>query len=191
MAKLTKNEIEDYKLNNVTRLVLYLAFVIIGFTLYNKSYIKLSTVERAFGITFIITGCIYVWMSSREKKIFLSNWDVIFGIISALSGLLLIINPGNVTNCIYLYFAIFLFSCFCQKLVVALKLFKAKDTAAKLTLVTSIFCLFLGVVCLFGPFNSMSINEQCGLYAIFYGIVQFANTVLLNDHEKAIIKHNK
>ncbi|MBO4601216.1 MAG: DUF308 domain-containing protein [Bacilli bacterium] len=188
MSKLSKSEIGDYRLNNLTRLVLYLAFIVIGLVLYNKNYIKYSTVEKALGVTFIITGAIFVWMSSREKKIFLSNWDVIFGILASLSGLLIIINPGNLANSIMTYFGIFIMVCALQKLVVAIKLYKVKDSAALVTLITSLVILFLGIIVFFGPFNTMSINEQCGVFAILFGILEFANTVLLNDHEKAIVK---
>lgn len=188
MSKLSKSEVSDYKLNNLTRLVLYIAFIIIGAVLYNRTYIKFSTIQKCLGITFIIAGSIYVWMSSREKKISLSDFDVIFGILSAICGLLLIINPGKLNNAIMIYFGIFMIICGFQKLVVAIKLFKAKDTAALLTLVTSILLIVIGTILLFGPLNIMSINKQCGLFAILYGIIQFANTVLLNDHEKQIIK---
>lgn len=188
MAKLSKSEVNDYKLNNATRLVLYIAFIIIGAVLYYKTYIKFSTIQKALGITIIISGTMYVWMSSREKKISLSNMDVIFGILSAVSGLLLIINPGNLTNAIMIYFGLFIIICGFQKLVVALKLLKVKDTAAILTLVTSIILIILGAVVTFGPLNVMSINRQCGIFALLYGVVQFANTVLLNDHERQIIK---
>ena len=191
MSKLSKNEINDYKLNNVTRLILYLSFIVIGLVLYNRTYIKFSTVEKALGVAFIVTGSIFVWMSSREKKIFLSNWDVIFGILAAISGLLLIINPGNLTNSMMMYYGIFIVICSLQKLVVAIKLHKVKDNAFLLTLLTSLLMTFLGIIVFFGPYNSMSINEQCGLYAIFFGILEFANTVLLNDHEKAIVKVKK
>lgn len=188
MARLSKSEVNDYKLNNLTRLILYIAFIVIGAVLYYKTYIKFSTIEKALGVTIIIAGSIYVWMSSREKKISLSDWDVIFGILSAVSGLLLIINPGNLTNAIMIYFGIFIIICGFQKLVVALKLLKVKDSAATLTLVTSILLAILGVIVAFGPLNIMSVNQQCGIFSILYGIIQFANTVLLNDHEKQIIK---
>lgn len=188
MARLSKSEVKDYKLNNLTRLVLYIAFIVIGAVLYYKTYIKFSTIQKALGVTIIIAGSIYVWMSSREKKISLSDWDVIFGILSAISGLLLIINPGNLTNAIMIYFGIFIITCGFQKLVVALKLFKVKDSAATLTLVTSILLVILGFIVVFGPLNIMSVNQQCGIFAILYGIIQFSNTVLLNNHEKQIIK---
>lgn len=191
MPKLSKFEANDYKLNNFTRVVLYIAIIIIGAVLFNKSYIKFSTIEKCLGVTFIITGSLYVWMSSREKKIFLSNWDVIFGILCALSGLLMVINPGNLKNNIMIYFGIFLFSCSLQKLVVAIKLYKAKDSAAALTFVTAALIMLLGIVVFFGPLNSMSVCKQCGVFAMIYGIVQFSNTVLLNDHEKSIIKQSK
>ena len=191
MAKLTKNDVEEYKLNNTTRLVLYLAFVIVGIILCTKTYIKISSIEKALGVSFIITGCVYVWMSGREKKIFLSNYDVIFGILAALCGLLLIINPGKLSNNINLYYALFFCVCFMQKLVVALKLFKRKAAAGKVTLVTSLMLLGLGIIMLSGPFNTMSINEFCGVFAILYGVIQFSNTVLLNNHESDIVKESK
>ena len=172
MSRLSKSEEEDYKLNNLTRLVLYMAFIVIGAVLYNKTYIKLATVDKALGVSFIIAGAIYVWMCGREKKISLSDFDFIFGILAALSGLLLIINPGNLTNNLFLYFGIFIIICSLQKLVVAIKLFKAKDTAAPLTLGTSITLIILGFIVLFGPINIMSINKQCGVFAILYGIIQ-------------------
>ena len=190
MVKLSKNEISDYKFNNILRLVIYLAFVIIGFILYTKSYLKVSTVTNALGIVFIITGAVYVWMSSNEKKLSLSSLDVIFGILAALCGLLMMINPGSITNNLNVYYGLFIIVCAMQKLTVAIKLFKKTDDAALLTLVTAILLATLGVLMLINPFGKMSISETCGVFAIFYGIVQVSNTVLLNGHENQIVKNN-
>lgn len=190
MTKLSKNEVSDYKFNNLLRLMIYVAFVIIGFILYTKSYLKVSTVTNALGIIFIITGAVYVWMSSNEKKLSLSSLDVVFGILAALCGLLMMINPGNMVNNLSFYYGLFMIVCSLQKLTVAIKLYKKGDDAALLTFVTAALLATLGVLMLINPFGKMSISETCGVFAIFYGIVQLSNTVLLNNHEKQIIKNN-
>ncbi|MCR5788023.1 MAG: DUF308 domain-containing protein [Bacilli bacterium] len=191
MTKLSNSDISDYKFNNLTRVVLYVAFITIGFVLYAKSYIKLSTIVSALGITFIITGGVFAWMSGKEKKLYLSKYDLIFGVLAALCGLLMIINPGNIVSNLTFYYGLFMLVCGTQKLVVSTKLFKMKNNAALLTLVTAILIYILGILLIINPFGNMTYNELCGLFTIFYGVIQLANTVLLNNHEDEIIKKNK
>jgi len=189
MAKLSKSEINDYKINNMLRLVIYLVFIITGGVLYAKSYVKIGSMTNYLGVLFIITGVMYVYISSREKKLKLSNFDVYFGILASLSGLLLILNPGNMTNYLTFYFGLFIIICSCQKLVVAIKLFKIKDETKILTLITAIVIFALGILLIFNPFGNMSLTQLCGVFALFYGVLQFSNTVLLNNREQEFIKN--
>lgn len=190
MGKLSKNEIDDYKINNLIRLVIYVVFVLTGIILYAKSYLRFNVITNYLGVLFIVTGCVCVYMSSKEKKLSLSNYDVIFAILSALSGLLLIINPGNMTNNLTFYFGLFIIFGGLQKLVVALKLSKKKDDAAILVLVSSLLIVSLGIVLMLNVFKNTSLTEICGMFSLFYGIVQLSTTILLNNKEKDIIKKN-
>ena len=72
MGKLTKTELNDYKINNIIRLGLYLVFILVGLILYAKSYLKYNVIIKFLGALFIMAGCVYVYMSSREKKLKLS-----------------------------------------------------------------------------------------------------------------------
>ena len=191
MGKLSKNEINDYKINNIVRLGLYLIYIIIGMVLYAKSYLKFDSIVTFMGVLFIVTGAIYVYMSSREKKIDLSNLDVIFGILAALCGLLLIINPGNINNNLTFYYGLFLGVCGLQKLVVGIKLYKEKDDAAILTIVTAVLIFGLGVVLFLNIFKNTSLTQLCGMFSLFFGIIQLSNTILLNNKEQGIIKKSK
>lgn len=190
MGKLSKNEINDYKINNIIRLCLYLVFIFSGIILNAKSYLKFDVITNYLGVLFICTGCLYVYISSREKKLSLSNYDVIFGILAALCGLLLIINPGNITNNVTFYFGLFMIVGGLQKLVVGLKLFKIKDDTAILTLVTSGIIIGLGIIMFLNIFKNTSITQLCGMFLLFYGIIQLSNTILLNNKEAEIIKKN-
>ena len=190
MGKLTKSEINDYKINNIIRLCLYLVFIIAGIVLYSKSYLRFEVIENFLGVLFICAGCIYVYMSSREKKISLSNYDVIFGILAALCGLLLIINPGKINNNLTFYFGLFLIICGAQKAIVGFKLRDSKDDTAILTFATAFIIVGLGVVMMLNVFKNTSLTQLSGMFCLFYGIVQLANTILLNNKENTIIKKN-
>ena len=190
MAKLSKEEINDYKINNMLRLVIYLAFVISGGVLYVKSYLKVSSITNFLGVLFILTGVMVVYISSKEKNLKLSNCDVYFGFLQALCGLLLILNFGHLNNYLNFYFGIFLIVCACQKLVVAIKLFKIKDETKLLTLLTAVVILGQGILIIINPFGNMTLTQLCGVFVLFFGVLQFSNTVLLNNREKEIIKKN-
>lgn len=190
MGKLSKSEINDYKINNIVRLCIYLIYILVGLIIYAKSYLRYNVIIDFLGMLFIITGCVYVYISSREKKLKLSNFDVLFGGLVAIDGLLMIINPGKLNNNLVFYFGLFLIICGLQKLVVALKLMKKKDDASVLTLATSILIVGLGVLMMINIFKNTSLTELTGMFLLFYGIIQLANTILLNNKEKEIIKKN-
>lgn len=190
MGKLTKTELNDYKINNIIRLGLYLVFILVGLILYAKSYLKYNVIIKFLGALFIMAGCVYVYMSSREKKLKLSNCDVIFGILAAVDGLLMIINPGNINNNLTFYFGLFLIICGIQKGVVGFKLMKAKNDAGFITVMSASLIAILGIVMLINIFKSTSLTELSGMFLLFYGIIQLANTILLNNKEKEIVKKN-
>ncbi|MBR5662030.1 MAG: DUF308 domain-containing protein [Bacilli bacterium] len=190
MGKLTKNEIIDYKINNIVRLCVYLVFIIVGLILCAKSYIKYEAIINFLGVLFIITGGVFVYISSREKKLSLSNLDVIFGVLASIDGLLMILNPGNVINNLTFYLGLFIVIGALQKLVVAIKLINKKDDAGIITLATSIFTMLMGGLLILNIFKNTSLTELAGMFIMFYGIIQLANTILLNSKEKDIIKKN-
>ena len=129
-------------------------------------------------------------MNGKEKKISLSNYDIIFGILVAVDGLLMILNPGNMVNNLVFYFGLFLIICGLQKLVVALKLMKTKNEAGTITLATSILIIGLGMTLFLNVFKNTSLTELSGMFILFFGIIQLANTILLNNKEKEIVKKN-
>jgi len=190
MGKLSKDEINDYKINNIVRLCVYLFYICVGLVLYAKSYIRYDAIINFLGVLFIVTGCVFVYISSREKKLSLSNLDVLFGILAAIDGLFMILNPGNINNNLVFYLGIFLIIGGSQKLVVALKLMNKKDDAGVVTLATAILIIVLGGILVFNIFKNTSLTELSGMFILFYGIIQLANTILLNSREKEIIKKN-
>lgn len=190
MGKLTKNEINDYKINNIIRLAIYSAFMLSGLIFYVKEYLKIDAIINYVGVIFIITGVLFVWMNSKEKKLNLSNLDVIFGVLAALCGLCIIINPGNIDNSLTFYYGLFLMICGLQKLIVAIKLKKVKSEAFVLTLITALFIIGLGVLMITNVFDNISLTRLCGIFFMFFGLIEFANTVLINSQEKEIIKKN-
>ena len=190
MGKLSKNEIVDYKINNIVRLCVYLVLIIVGLILCVKSYIKYEAIINFLGVLFIIVGGIFVYISSREKKLNLSNLDVVFGCLASVDGLLMIINPGNIANNLTLYLGLFIIIGGLQKLIVGIKLKKTNDEAAVLTLSTSAFLIVMGAVLVLNIFKNTSLTELSGMFILFYGIIQLSNTILLNNREKEIVKKN-
>ena len=190
MGKLTKGEIADYKVNNIVRLCIYLFYIIAGLVIYAKSYLKYNVIINFLGVLIIITGCIYVYMSSKEKKLKLSNLDVLFGMLVAVDGLFMIMNPGSINNNLSFYLGLFFIISGCQKSVVGLKLIKTKDDAGVITLASAILVVSLGIVIMLNLFKNTSLTEIAGMFILFYGIIQLANTILLNNREKEIIKKN-
>lgn len=190
MGKLSKNDIIDYKINNIVRLCVYLVLIVVGLIFCVKSYIKYDAIINFLGVLFIITGGIFVYISSREKKLSLSNVDVIFGILASIDGLLMIINPGNITNNLTLYLGLFIIIGGLQKLVVGVKLKNKNDEAAVLTLVTSLALIVMGAILILNIFKNTSLTELSGMFILFYGVIQLSNTILLNNREKEIVKKN-
>ena len=190
MGKFTKSEVNDYKFNNIVRLCLYLFYILVGLVIYAKSYLRYNVIINFLGVLFIVTGGIFVYMNGKEKKLSLSNYDVIFGILAAIDGLFMIINPGKMSNNLVFYFGLFLIICGCQKLVVAIKLMKNKSDAGILTLVTALLIISLGIVLMLNVFKNTSLTELTGMFILFFGIVQLANTILLNNRQKEILKKN-
>ena len=104
--------------------------------------------------------------------------------VGTKEGLLLIINPGDISNCLTFYLGIYFAISAFQKIYVAIFLFKKKNECALITLVSAIIMLFIGVLVFLNPFNKLMILEVCGLFSIFFGLIGFANALLLNKKQQ-------
>lgn len=190
MEKLSKKDLKNYRINNFIRLFIYLILIVTGVCLYAKSYFKVNNVIKYYGVVILVIGALLVYLCGKEKKINISDVDFIYGVLVSLTGLLLIINPGDISNCLTFYLGIYFAISAFQKIYVAIFLFKKKNECALITLVSAIIMLFIGVLVFLNPFNKLMILEVCGLFSIFFGLIGFANALLLNKHSKEILKKN-
>lgn len=188
MSRISKNDVKSFERNNLTRLYIYLAFTIFGAILYVKSYVRFSLLQKEFGGLFLISGALFVYLGSKEKKISISNFEFIYGLCCSLCGLLIFINPGNMINFLTFYIGLYYIVSGIFRGITTVTLLKLKKESGIITLVTSCLIIGIGTIVILNPFKTIVIQEVCALFTLFYGILSFSNMILITKDSKSIAK---
>lgn len=186
MAKLKKKDIENFKDNNVIRLFKFIILFIVGLYVFKKPFMMYENIVRVLGISFVIIGVVDVWLLSNQKKIDLTNLDVIFSILKTIIGLFMILNIGKLNNGLTIYFGIYLIIAALNKIIIAIKLLKKKSDATFIIFASSFILLFSGILLLINPFGSMVFTKLAGSFLMIYSLIEASNVMLLNKDKKIV-----
>ena len=181
--KKEKTLLERIKLNFskilIGRIILNILFLIFGIYIYLEPYIALELAGIILGIYLMIFGvyAIYEFIIRDNNPLFSLN--VLWGILAIIAGLLVMINPFEITKILTFALGIYLVIIGIRKIINALRLRKYKYDGWALVLVIAIILLIFGVFIIINPMASMDIVEVTGIFIILASILEICNSIML------------
>ncbi len=189
MASGFKNSIENmYKRMIIYSLLTALFTIIMGIVLLLLPNATNKVVGIIVGIIFLIEGINSVYKYFHREGAKLYNLNLIFGVLYALLGVVIILYPFTVVEFVTVCLGIYMIINGASKVNYALWLKKGNEESWLITLATGILIAIVGILVIFNPFASLTLTKLAGAFLIITGILDFMDTILFRNRSKEIME---
>lgn len=189
MASGFKNSIENmYKRMIIYSLLTALLTIIMGIVLLLLPNATNKVVGIIVGIIFLIEGINSVYKYFHREGAKLYNLNLIFGVLYALLGVVIIIYPFTVVEFVTVCLGIYMIINGASKVNYALWLKRGNEESWLITLATGILIAIVGILVIFNPFASLTLTKLAGAFLIITGILDFMDTILFRNRSKEIME---
>lgn len=185
--------VESFKKMFRMSIVSSLCFIIIGAFLFLKPETTITTISYIIGSIIMVTGIIFLikYFSNKEEFAPFSG-DLIYGVMSTIFGLILILNPTALAKIVPFVLGVWIVISSVTKIQYALQLKYYKNDAWKFTLIIAAITFLWGVLLLFNPFEgAMIITQIIGMFILVYAILDLIEVTILRKNIKDIKKEVK
>lgn len=189
MATGFKNSIENmYKRMIIYSLLTALFTIIMGIVLLFLPNATNKVVGIIVGIIFLIEGINSVYKYFHREGAKLYNLNLVFGVLYALLGVVIILYPFTVVEFVTVCLGIYMIINGASKVNYALWLKKGNEESWLITLATGILIAIVGILVIFNPFASLTLTKLAGAFLIITGILDFMDTILFRNRSKEIME---
>ena len=189
MASGFKNSIENmYKRLIIYSLLTALFTIIMGIVLLLLPNATNKVVGIIVGIIFLIEGINSVYKYFHREGAKLYNLNLIFGVLYALLGVVIILYPFTVVEFVTVCLGIYMIINGASKVNYALWLKRGNEESWLITLATGILIAIVGILVIFNPFASLTLTKLAGAFLIITGILDFMDTILFRNRSKEIME---
>ena len=189
MASGFKNSIENmYKRMIIYSLLTALFTIIMGIVLLLLPNATNKVVGIIVGIIFLIEGINSVYKYFHREGAKLYNLNLIFGVLYALLGVVIILYPFTVVEFVTGCLGIYMIINGASKVNYALWLKRGNEESWLITLATGILIAIVGILVIFNPFASLTLTKLAGAFLIITGILDFMDTILFRNRSKEIME---
>ena len=189
MANGLRNSIE----NMYKRMIWYsigtaLITIITGIVLLLVPELSGKVLGIIVGIIFLIEGINSIYKYFHREGAKLYNLNLVFGVIYAVLGVVIILVPSSVVEFITVCLGIYMIVNGASKVNYALWLKRGNEDSWLITLATGILVAIVGILVIFNPFASLTLTKLAGAFLIITGILDFMDTILFKNRSKEIME---
>lgn len=175
----------------MTEMVFSVVYALFGLIVVLNSDMTNKVVGLLIGTFLLIAGMIHVFSFIEKSKIRLFHYNIVFGVLDILLGILIMFNPLSIINFLNITLGIWLIVESANKIVYFFYLKKAGEPSRRILLSSSVLFLFLGVMILINPFRNIVITQTVGMFIILYNVLNLSDLVLLKKKSKKFLKNFK
>ncbi len=163
--------------------------IIIGLLIFIFSEQIGTLIGYIAGLIFIYTGILAIYKFFKRDGAKLYSLNIIFGILSIILGIVIILVPTSVISYINVIFGIFLIILGGNKVSYGIWFKIGNDASWSITLVSGLMLILFGVLLIANPFESfMTATKLVGLFLILYSVLDITDAILLRRRSKEIVK---
>lgn len=167
----------------VSSIVSSIIFLVVGLLLFIRPASTLSLISYIFGSVLVIIGTNSLINYYRGKE-YVSSFEMVYGTLSIIGGLILILNPRAIASLIPLILGIWIVISSLGKLKYIDRENSYRSTPA---LIITILMLILGIVLIFNPFEgAIFITKMIGLFLMIYAILDIVQTIMIRNDIKKV-----
>lgn len=140
------------------------------------------------GIIILISGINSLYKYFRRDGAKLYSFNLIFGIMLCILGIVIILSPSSVTTFVTVCFGLYLIVMGANKITYGSWLKVGNDASWLITMVIGGLLVLFGILLIFNPFSALTLTKLVGTFMLLSAILDITNAVLLKKRSKDITK---
>lgn len=161
--------------------------IFIGVFFVIKPYSGLRLCEIVFSVILLLSGFMSIFECNAKKVVKLFNLSLIYGVLSIIFGLLIILNPLALANIVSLCIGIWMLLSGIIKISNSICIKKLEEESWSVLFGIGLMISLIGLLLIFNPFVELYITQVVGGFVIIYAVLDIANSLLFRKRKKELI----
>lgn len=164
-------------------------FILLGIFLFMKPETTIASISYILAVILFLVGIFAIvdFFRSKDEKKFV-QMDLVYGAVSILAGLLLLLHPVALATFIPIILGIWIVISSASKIQYSMLLKASNRKAWLVTLIISLLMMLFGAIIVFNPFaGALVLTQLIGIFMMTYAIVELVQVIVIRKNMKTLI----
>ena len=162
-------------------IALSICLTLVGLIFLVYPDVSVTVIGIIFGLLITILGGVLIYTYLKRREIPLFRFNLIYGILGVILGILTIISPFTFTQVITIFIGIWILYMAVIKIDFAIRLKLLEERSWLFLLMSSLLEIFMSILIFINPFSNLIITEIAGAYFVLCGILNCTDAVLTKN----------
>lgn len=162
-------------------IALSICLTLVGLIFLVYPDVSVTVIGVIFGLLIAILGGVLIYTYLKRREIPLFRFNLIYGILGIILGILTIISPFTFTQVITIFIGIWILYMAIIKIDFAIRLKLLEERSWLFLLVSALLEIFMSILIFINPFSNLIITEIAGAYFVLCGILNCTDAVLTKN----------
>ena len=162
-------------------IALSICLTLVGLIFLVYPDVSVTVIGIIFGLLITILGGVLIYTYLKRREIPLFRFNLIYGILGVILGILTIISPFTFTQVITIFIGIWILYMAIIKIDFAIRLKLLEERSWLFLLMSSLLEIFMSILIFINPFSNLIITEIAGAYFVLCGILNCTDAVLTKN----------
>lgn len=162
-------------------IALSICLTLVGLIFLVYPDVSVTLIGIIFGLLITILGGVLVYTYLKRREIPLFRFNLIYGILGVILGILTIISPFTFTQVITIFIGIWILYMAIIKIDFAIRLKLLEERSWLFLLMSALLEIFMSILIFINPFSNLIITEIAGAYFVLCGILNCTDAVLTKN----------
>lgn len=162
-------------------IALSICLTLVGLIFLVYPDVSVTVIGVIFGLLITVLGGVLIYTYLKRREIPLFRFNLIYGILGVILGILTIISPFTFTQVITIFIGIWILYMAIIKIDFAIRLKLLEERSWLFLLVSALLEIFMSILIFINPFSNLIITEIAGAYFVLCGILNCTDAVLTKN----------
>ena len=162
-------------------IALSICLTLVGLIFLVYPDVSVTLIGIIFGLLITILGGVLIYTYLKRREIPLFRFNLIYGILGVILGILTIISPFTFTQVITIFIGIWILYMAIIKIDFAIRLKLLEERSWLFLLMSALLEIFMSILIFINPFSNLIITEIAGAYSVLCGILNCTDAVLTKN----------
>lgn len=162
-------------------IALSICLTLVGLIFLVYPDVSVTVIGVIFGLLITVLGGVLIYTYLKRREIPLFRFNLIYGILGVILGIITIISPFTFTQVITIFIGIWILYMAVIKIDFAIRLKLLEERSWLFLLVSALLEIFMSILIFINPFSNLIITEIAGAYFVLCGILNCTDAVLTKN----------